>query len=122
MRLYRSPDLTAVGYLANIVRERLNGNRAYYVYNQHINYSNFCTNSCRFCAFSRKAGQRDGYRMSVDEIVTKVKERLDVAQAPVSDFDVGPERECDLAVLVVDVYPEFVAFFGDATEALIAGP
>ena len=38
VRLYRSPDLSAVGYLANLVRERLHGDRTYYVRNQHINY------------------------------------------------------------------------------------
>ena len=37
VRLYRSPDLTAVGSLANLVRERKNGHIAYYVRNQHIN-------------------------------------------------------------------------------------
>jgi len=53
LRLYESPDLLAVGYLANLVRERLNGRRAYFIYNQHINYSNICTNLCKFCAFGK---------------------------------------------------------------------
>ncbi|MCK5405580.1 MAG: aminofutalosine synthase MqnE, partial [Desulfobulbaceae bacterium] len=35
LRLYESPDLLAVGYLANIVRERKNGDNAYFIYNQH---------------------------------------------------------------------------------------
>lgn len=47
-RLYDHPDILALGYLANIVRERQNGNRAYFIYNQHINYSNICTNLCKF--------------------------------------------------------------------------
>lgn len=52
-RLYECPDILAVGYLANIVRERLNGDKAYYIYNQHVNYSNICTNLCKFCAFGK---------------------------------------------------------------------
>ena len=72
-RLFATPDLAALGYLANIVRERKNGNRAYYVYNQHINYSNVCINGCRFCAFQRKAGEKGAYRMTVEEIAAKVK-------------------------------------------------
>lgn len=40
--LYESPDITGVGFIANHVRERLNGNVTYYNINQHIDYSNVC--------------------------------------------------------------------------------
>ncbi|HSO09808.1 MAG TPA: hypothetical protein VLR45_07460 [Desulfoprunum sp.] len=53
LQLYRSHDILALGYLADIVRTRLNGDRAYFIYNQHINYSNICTNLCKFCAFGK---------------------------------------------------------------------
>lgn len=76
-RLYRSPDLLAVGYLANLVRERINGNKAYFIYNQHINYSNICTNLCKFCAFGKDASSPLAYQMSIDDIRHKVVERLD---------------------------------------------
>ncbi len=74
-RLFASPDILSVGYLANIVRERLNGNRAYFIYNQHINYSNICTNLCKFCAFGKEKSSVLAYEMSVDEVIEKVKER-----------------------------------------------
>jgi len=74
--LYRSHDLLGVGYLANLVRERLHGNRAYYIYNQHINYSNICINGCRFCAFGKKAGDPLAYEMTLDDILAKVEERI----------------------------------------------
>ena len=77
VKLFETRDLAALGYMANIVRERLNNNRTFYVYNQHINYSNICVNSCRFCAFSRKAGEDGAYRMTVDEVAARVKDRLD---------------------------------------------
>lgn len=77
VRLYRCPDILAVGYLANLVRERINGDRAYFIYNQHINYSNICTNLCSFCAFGRKKGDALAYEMSVDEVREKVRARLD---------------------------------------------
>ncbi|MGH2652180.1 MAG: aminofutalosine synthase MqnE, partial [Actinomycetota bacterium] len=51
LRLYAAADLNALGHLANLVRERKNGNRAYFVRNQHINYTNVCNKGCRFCAF-----------------------------------------------------------------------
>ena len=76
-RLYESQDLLAVGALANLVRERKNGRRAYFIYNQHINYSNICTNLCKFCAFGKEAGSPQAYELTVDDIRRKVVERLD---------------------------------------------
>ncbi len=76
-RLFESADILAVGYLANIVRERLNGNRAYFIYNQHINYSNVCTNLCKFCAFGKDRDSELAYEMSVEDVKDKVRQRLD---------------------------------------------
>jgi aminodeoxyfutalosine synthase len=51
--LFESNDITRIGQLADIVRKRLNENRAYYVYNQHINYTNVCISHCQFCAYAK---------------------------------------------------------------------
>lgn len=75
-RLYRSPDLLAVGYLANLVRERKNGDNAYFIYNQHVNYSNICTNLCKFCAFGKPKESDQAYEMGVEEVKAKIRERL----------------------------------------------
>lgn len=83
LRLFQCPDLLAVGYLANIVRERKNGNNAYFIYNQHINYSNICTNLCKFCAFGKDKKSDLAYEMSVDEVRQKVRERL---SEPISEI------------------------------------
>ena len=63
--------------MANIVRERKNGNQAFFIYNQHINYSNVCTNLCKFCAFGKEKGHEQAYEMSIEEIKAKVRERID---------------------------------------------
>ena len=76
VRLYKTSDILAVGYLANLVRERLNGDRAYFIYNQHVNYSNICTNLCKFCAFGKDKESPQAYEMTVDEVKAKVRERL----------------------------------------------
>ncbi len=75
--LYNSNDILALGYLANIVRNRLNGDNTYFIYNQHINYSNICTNLCKFCAFGREKDSDLAYEMSVEEVKQKVRDRLD---------------------------------------------
>jgi aminodeoxyfutalosine synthase len=74
--LYRSRDLLGVGYLANVVRERLHGRRAYYIYNQHLNYANVCVNGCQFCAFGKTADDPQAYTMTLPEVFAKVRERL----------------------------------------------
>ncbi len=72
MRLAKSPNLTAVGHMANVVRERKHGAKTYYVRNQHINYTNICNKFCKFCSFYAKKGGPAPYQMSLDE----VRERL----------------------------------------------
>ncbi|HIJ90015.1 MAG: aminofutalosine synthase MqnE [Desulfobulbaceae bacterium] len=76
VRLYKSNDILAVGYMANLVRERINGDRAYFIYNQHVNYSNICTNLCKFCAFGKDKESSQAYEMTVDQVKAKVRERL----------------------------------------------
>lgn len=71
------PDILAVGASADLVRTRMHGRRAYFIRNQHLNYSNICVNSCRFCAFSRSEGEDGAYRMTLDEVRRKIEERLD---------------------------------------------
>ncbi len=83
--LFESSDLLGVGRLAQMVRERLHGNKAYYIYNQHINYSNICVNGCKFCAFRRKAGEPGAYEMSLTEIFVKVEER---AHEPITEIHI----------------------------------
>ena len=60
IRLFESSDILMIGSLANIVRERINKNRAYYIINRHINYTNICKNRCKFCAFSRNIDEERG--------------------------------------------------------------
>jgi len=77
LRLYRTSELTAVGYLANLVRERMSGNVAYYVRNLHINYTNICNKLCKFCSFYAPPGDARGYVLTPTDIVTRLEEYRD---------------------------------------------
>jgi aminodeoxyfutalosine synthase len=66
--LYRTGDLLAVGYMANMVRERLHGNVTYYNVNRHINPTDVCVASCRLCAFGKKARDPKAYTMSLEQV------------------------------------------------------
>jgi aminodeoxyfutalosine synthase len=76
LRLFQSKDLTAVGAIAAFVRQRKVGNRASYIVNRYINYSNYCILSCQFCAFARKKRDADGFQLTVEEIAQKAREAL----------------------------------------------
>ena len=78
LRLFESKDLNAVGVIADFVRERKVGNRASYILNRYVNYSNYCILSCQFCAFARKKRDADGFQHTVDEIVQKAREALNI--------------------------------------------
>jgi aminodeoxyfutalosine synthase len=68
--LFRSNDIVELGRIANLVRERINGNLAYYNVNRHINYTNVCVIDCQLCqgAYARKPGQEGGYTMLLDHV------------------------------------------------------
>ncbi|HYL82948.1 MAG TPA: radical SAM protein, partial [Candidatus Angelobacter sp.] len=65
--LYRTPDVLAVGWLANHVRERMHGNVAYFNVNRHINPTNVCVAACRLCVFGRKQDTPGAYTMALEE-------------------------------------------------------
>jgi len=78
LRLFQSKDLQAIGAIADLVRKRKTGNRASYIINCYINYSNYCILSCQFCAFARKKRDADGIQYTVEEIVQKARQALDL--------------------------------------------
>jgi aminodeoxyfutalosine synthase len=66
--LYHTTDILAVGYLANLVRERLHGNTTYFNVNRHINPTDVCVASCRLCAFGKRVRDPKAYTMSLEEV------------------------------------------------------
>jgi aminodeoxyfutalosine synthase len=77
LRLFESKDLNAVGAIADFARRKKTGNnRASYIINRYVNYSNYCILSCQFCSFARKKRDADGFQLSIAEIVGKAREAL----------------------------------------------
>jgi aminodeoxyfutalosine synthase len=66
--LFRSPDILAAGYMANLVRERKHGNVTFFNVNRHINPTDVCVASCKLCAFGKKAKDPKAYTWSLEEI------------------------------------------------------
>jgi aminodeoxyfutalosine synthase len=74
LRLYHTNDLFALGAMANLVREKKNGDSAYYNINRHIDYTNVCATTCKFCAFSRFEGEEGAFEFTHQQIAQKAKE------------------------------------------------
>ena len=86
VRLFESPDLLALGWLANREREKRHGGKTFYNYNIRLEATNVCVASCLFCAFARlKPGDDGAYTMSLDEVWDKLRSR---AHQPLTEVHV----------------------------------
>jgi aminodeoxyfutalosine synthase len=78
LRLFETPDLLALGWLANRERERRHGHRAFYNYNLRLEVTNVCQASCLFCSFARlEEGMPSAYTMTLEQAWDKVRQRGD---------------------------------------------
>ena len=72
--LFKHRDLNALGTIANVLRERKNGQFATYIRNLYVNYSNVCILSCQFCAFGAKKRDAHAFELSIPEMAAKVRQ------------------------------------------------
>jgi cyclic dehypoxanthinyl futalosine synthase len=77
--LFQSDDLIGIGMAADSVRRRLHPEGVVsYIIDRNINYTNFCTEYCSFCAFYRPMGHSEGYILPKETIFQKIQETLDL--------------------------------------------
>lgn len=79
VQLLYTGDILELGQAADAVRQTIHlGNTVTFVIDRNINYTNICTSECRFCAFFRREGHREGYTLSQSLIFEKLKETIEV--------------------------------------------
>ncbi|CAN2046449.1 Aminodeoxyfutalosine synthase [Candidatus Magnetomoraceae bacterium gMMP-1] len=83
--LYNTQDIIGLGHLADNLRCKKHGRKAYYIYNQHINYTNICSNRCLFCAYARDKDENGAFTYSIEDVKNKLIERID---EPVNELHV----------------------------------
>jgi len=106
VRLFETPDLLAVGWLANREREKRHGSRTYYNYNIRIEATNVCVATCLFCSFSRlRPGDPGSYTLSLEEAWEKLRRR---AHQPLTEVHVVNGLHPDLPF---DYYKELLRGF-----------
>ena len=74
LTLFEKGSLAFAGTLANFIRERLHGNKTYFNRNFHIEPTNVCVFSCKFCSYSRLyANKEEGWELSIEQMLDIVK-------------------------------------------------
>ncbi len=77
--MFESDDLIAIGMEADAVRRKLHPEGVVsYIIDRNINYTNFCTEYCSFCAFYRPMGHKEGYVLPKEVIFEKIQETIDL--------------------------------------------
>lgn len=77
--LFANDDLIGIGMEADAMRRRFHSEGVVtYIIDRNINYTNFCTEYCSFCAFYRPMGHKEGYIQPIEVILEKIQETLDL--------------------------------------------
>jgi len=72
--LFEKGSLAMLGTMANFIRERAHGHNTYFNRNFHIEPTNVCVFSCKFCSYSKLYSKREeGWELSIDQMLDKVK-------------------------------------------------
>ncbi|MEQ8769491.1 MAG: radical SAM protein [Phycisphaerales bacterium] len=77
MVLYETPDVWGVVAIADEIRRRLHGDKAFYNINRHLNYSNVCALSCKFCGFYRKKGEAGAYEHTLEDVAKEARKAVE---------------------------------------------
>src|SRR5258706_15488552 len=82
LEMFESDDLIGIGMEADAVRRQLHPEGTVtYIIDRNINYTNFCTEYCTFCAFYRPLkgpASKDGYILDFDTIYEKIRETIEL--------------------------------------------
>jgi len=76
LKLYRTPDVIALGKMAHAVQKIRSGDAVYFVLNQKIEHTNICVLSCKFCDFAAKKGDARAYEMTSEEILARLSPEI----------------------------------------------
>ncbi len=76
LSLYASDDLLTLAALGNFARRRKAGKQkadyVYYIHNMHLNPTNFCVETCRFCSYANPQTREGAYTWSIDQVLEQV--------------------------------------------------
>ncbi|MBI2964765.1 MAG: radical SAM protein, partial [Chloroflexi bacterium] len=74
--MLETDDFPALGRIADFAKRKVSGDRVFFVLNRHINPTNICVLSCKFCDFAKKPGQADAYEMTIEEVLAQMDDEI----------------------------------------------
>lgn len=72
LTMLRTDDFAGLGRMADYKKRQVSGDKVYFVLNRHVNPTNICVLSCKFCDFAKKPGDEDAYELSTEEILESI--------------------------------------------------
>ena len=123
LELLTREDILTLGKDANALRQKLHpGKTVTFIIDRNINYSNICENECKFCAFYRRAGDKDAYVLPMETILEKIKETVAAGGTQVMiqgglHPELGLEYYLNMLSTIKEHYPVAIHSF-TATEIL----
>jgi len=76
LTIMATPDLHSVGMMADYVKRKKNGDKVYFVVNRHVNPSNICAISCKFCAFGTTKKSANAYELSHEQMLSMISDEI----------------------------------------------
>ena len=76
LTIMATPDLHSVGMMADYVKRKKSGDKVYFVVNRHINPSNICAISCKFCAFGTTKKSANAYELSHEQMLSMISDEI----------------------------------------------
>lgn len=83
LTLYNTNDLMGAGQIAQYLRLKLHGKKSYFIYNQHLNYTNICKNKCLFCAYAKDYCAKDSYQFTMEDVSLEIEKK---SKEPVNEI------------------------------------
>lgn len=107
LTILQSPDLNSVGMMADYVKRKKAGDKVYFVVNRHVNPSNICAISCKFCAFGTTKKSANAYELSHDQMLSMINDEIKEVHIvgglhPDWDF----KEYLDIVKMIKDNYPK----------------
>src|SRR3972149_8261089 len=107
LTVMNTADLNTVGMLADYIKRKRVGDKVYFVVNRHVNPTNICAISCKFCAFGKPKGAAGTYEMTFDEILAGLNEELrEVHVVGGVHPDWNFEHYLDVVRVIKNAYPD----------------
>ncbi len=104
-------DLVALIATADAIRKRDVGDDVTYVVNRNLNFTNICFVGCRFCAFARQRWEADAFNQSIEAILAKVQQAVDLGATEICmQGGINPEMPAftyrDILLAIKGAFPQ----------------